>query len=409
MCAALALAMLVGAVVGLESAAGDNPDGPTKVSSPMTHPELDYAGSQVAKHEGSPATLFARPAGLPGLDVSGHQGNVDWSYVKAHNARFAYIKATESTTFRNPYFRQQYVGARRAGLVRGAYHFALPDRASGAAQANFFVNNGGDWSADGQTLPGALDIEYNPYGPTCYGRSHRGMVAWIRDFIQQYRARTGRWATIYTTTDWWKTCTGNYAGFGDHNPLWIARWSSSVGELPAGWDSYTFWQWASQPGVFPGDQDVFNGSRSELRTLANATSVRVVDVVDGATIRVRFNGRRHTVRLIGLDTPALLGECGGPGASGSMERLLEHGDLVNLARDPSQGKRDAFGRLLRHVEIDQVDVGRRQVRRGWAKISVLEDRFKRMRSYRRAQRRARENERGVWKWCGGDFHLPLAG
>jgi GH25 family lysozyme M1 (1,4-beta-N-acetylmuramidase) len=404
---ALALAMLGGAVAGLERAAGDNPDGPTKVSGPMTHPELDYAGSQVAKHEGAPTALFARPAGLPGLDVSGHQGNVNWGYVKAHNARFAYVKATESTTFRNPYFRQQYRGAYRAGLIRGAYHFALPDRASGAAQANFFVNNGGDWSADGRTLPGALDIEYNPYGPTCYGRSHRGMVSWIRDFIQQYRARTGRWPTIYTTTDWWRTCTGNHGGFG-RTQLWIARWSSSVGELPAAWADYTFWQWASQPGVFPGDQNVFNGGMSELRTLANGGLVRVAKVVDGATIKVRLNGRRRTVRLIGIDTPAKLVECGGPGAAGSLERLLQPGDMVSLVRDRSQGGRDELGRRLRHVEKGRVDVGRRQLRRGWVKLAELERPFQRLRLYRRAQRHARENERGVWKWCDGDFHLPLA-
>ena len=405
---AFTLAALTVAVVALDPAAGAGPDGPTKVSGPMTHPERDFAGSQVAKHEGSAATFMARPAGLPGLDVSGWQGTVDWRYVTNHGARFAYIKATESTTFRNSYFRQQYVGAYRAGLIRGAYHFALPDRASGAAQANFFVNNGGDWTADGRTLPGALDIEYNPYGPTCYGRSHRGMVSWIRDFIQQYRERTGRWATIYTTTDWWKTCTGNYGGFG-RNPLWIARWSSSVGELPAGWGDYTIWQWASQPGVFPGDQNVFNGSMSDLQTLARGALVRVARIVDGATIKVRLNGKRRTVRLIGVDTPMpLLGECGGAGSTGSLERLLQPGDMVTLERDRSQGGRDELGRRLRHVEIDQVDVGRRQVRRGWAKVAEVENRFERMRSYRRAQRQAREGGRGVWQWCDGNFHLPLA-
>jgi GH25 family lysozyme M1 (1,4-beta-N-acetylmuramidase) len=47
--------------------------------------------------------------------------------------------------------------------VRGAYHFGLPDRASGAAQAEFFVANGGRWTNDGKTLPPVLDIEYNPY------------------------------------------------------------------------------------------------------------------------------------------------------------------------------------------------------------------------------------------------------
>jgi hypothetical protein len=40
---------------------------------------------------------------------------------------------------------------------------------------------------------------------------------------------------IYTTTDWWKTCTGNNAGFASTNPLWIARYASAIGTLPAGW------------------------------------------------------------------------------------------------------------------------------------------------------------------------------
>jgi GH25 family lysozyme M1 (1,4-beta-N-acetylmuramidase) len=248
-----------------------NPDGPTKVSKAMTHPEQDHAGAGLAKRMGARAVPLPAPPGLPGLDVSSHQGNVNWSAVRANGARFAYVKATESSTYRNPYFAQQYVGSYNVGLVRGAYHFALPDRTSGAAQADFFASNGGAWSADNQTLPGALDIEYNPYGATCYGKSQSAMVAWIRDFINRYQARTGRWASIYTTTDWWKRCTGNYSGFAANNPLWIARYSSSVGELPAGWGFYTIWQWASQPGTFPGDQNVFNGSEARLRALANNT------------------------------------------------------------------------------------------------------------------------------------------
>ena len=200
--------------------------------------------------------------------MSSWQRNVDWATVAANGARFAYVKATESTTYVNPYFTQQYAGSYQVGLVRGAYHFALPDRSSGAAQAAFFASNGGAWTADNQTLPGALDIEYNPYGPTCYGLSQSAMVSWIAGFLNEYRARTGRWATIYTTTNWWQQCTGNYPGFGA-SPLWIARWSDTVGSLPAGWSTYTFWQWTDQPVEFPGDQDVFNGSQEGLVALAN--------------------------------------------------------------------------------------------------------------------------------------------
>jgi GH25 family lysozyme M1 (1,4-beta-N-acetylmuramidase) len=213
------------------------------------------------------ATAHADSGRPPGLDVSAYQGNVNWDAVRAGGGTFAYVKATEGAGYVNAYFAQQYNGSYRAGLIRGAYHFALPDRTSGGVQADYFVDHGGGWSADGKTLPGALDIEYNPYGTTCYGRSAAQLVAWIADFVSRYRGRTGRDAVIYTTTDWWRVCTGNSAAF-SANPLWLACYcGASAGALPASWSFYTFWQFASS-GRFPGDQNVFNGAQDRLVALA---------------------------------------------------------------------------------------------------------------------------------------------
>jgi GH25 family lysozyme M1 (1,4-beta-N-acetylmuramidase) len=239
-------------------------------SAPVSHPQDDHAGSTVVAHEG-------RGSGTPnpsavtqtrGMDVSSWQGNVNWSSAYANGARFAYVKATEGTSYTNPYFAQQYNGSYNVGMIRGAYHFALPDRSSGTTQADYFVNHGGGWSADGKTLPPALDIEYNPYGATCYGLSQSSMVSWIRAFSNEVHSRTSRYPVIYTTTDWWTTCTGNNSSFASTNPLWIARYASTVGTLPAGWTYYTFWQYASS-GTFPGDQDYFNGAYDRLQALAN--------------------------------------------------------------------------------------------------------------------------------------------
>ncbi|KQV12391.1 MULTISPECIES: lysozyme [unclassified Kitasatospora] len=233
------------------------------------HPELDFAGSTVATHEGrsgSPLQSLAVTQ-TKGMDVSGWQGNVNWSTAAANGARFAYVKATEGTTYTNPYFTQQYNGSYNAGLIRGAYHFALPNTSTGAAQATWFVNHGGGWSADGKTLPPALDIEYNPYGATCYGLSQSAMVSWIRDFSNTVHTRTGRYPAIYTTTNWWVSCTGNNSSFGATNPLWIARYASTVGTLPAGWSYQTIWQYADS-GVLPGDQNYFNGAYDRLQALA---------------------------------------------------------------------------------------------------------------------------------------------
>lgn len=240
-------------------------DGPLK-------PGEASMGVGVRMHEGGDPTDGTPPESLAatveGVDVSSHQGNVNWSSLWSSGVKFAYVKATEGTSYTNPYFTQQYNGSYNIGMIRGAYHFALPDNSSGAAQANYFVDHGGGWSGDGKTLPGVLDIEYNPYGATCFGLSQSAMVNWIRDFTSRYKARTGRDAVIYTTTDWWTTCTGNNGGFGNTNPLWIARYSSSPGGLPAGWGFHTFWQYTST-GPIVGDHNSFNGSIDRLKALAN--------------------------------------------------------------------------------------------------------------------------------------------
>ena len=239
-------------------------------SAELDHPEDDVAGSMIRRYEGAeavdPATPQAAVTQTPGMDVSGHQGTVAWSTAWANGARFAYVKATEGTTYRNPSFASQYNGSFAVGMIRGAYHFALPDRSSGATQGNFFVDHGGGWSADGKTLPPAIDLEYNPYGAACYGLSQAKMVAWIRDMASTVKARTGRDPVFYTSTSWWTLCTGNSAAF-SANPLWIARYAASVGTLPASWSFYTIWQFADA-GTFPGDQNRFNGALDRLQAFA---------------------------------------------------------------------------------------------------------------------------------------------
>jgi GH25 family lysozyme M1 (1,4-beta-N-acetylmuramidase) len=209
----------------------------------------------------------AAPAGVQGQDVSSYQGNVNWTAQWNAGSRFAYIKATEGTYYTNAYFAQQYNGSYNVGMIRGSYHFARPDTTSGATQADYFVAHGGGWSKDGKTLPGALDIEYNPYGAECYGLSQASMRSWITSFSNEYHAKTTRWPVLYTTTDWWNTCIGNYNAWASNNPLWIARYSSTVGTLPPGYTVYSFWQWTSS-GTLAGDSDVWNGSLDRLKVLA---------------------------------------------------------------------------------------------------------------------------------------------
>jgi GH25 family lysozyme M1 (1,4-beta-N-acetylmuramidase) len=237
----------------------------------ITHPWRDYMGSTVAAHFKGSTVRSVRSdtvPQLPGIDVSAYQGDIDWSDVCPY-IDFSYAKATEGTYYTNPDFYNQYEGPYYCGIVRGAYHFANPANSSGEAQAEFFLDNGGGWSGDGHTLPGALDIEYNPYGSECYYLTQSQMVDWIWDFVHEYAYREHVYPVIYSTTNWWQSCTGNYGGFGNYDPLWIANYSDAHGgPLPNGWGWYTFWQY-SDSSWLPGDQDVFNGAYSQLKLIAD--------------------------------------------------------------------------------------------------------------------------------------------
>lgn len=229
--------------------------------------------SSTAKTGASASSLSAAAASSPvyGMDVSAFQGAVNWSAAKSDGAQFAYIKATEGSYYVNTEFTQQYDGSYDAGMVRGVYAFAIPNYSSGVTQADYLLAHGGGWSADGKTLPAALDIEYNPYaGGECFGLSESSMRSWITSFLDTYHSRTTRWPVIYSTTNWWSSCTGNWSGPSANDPLWIACYCSSAGTLPAGYGFYTFWQFADS-GTFPGDQDVFNGDAARLTALAKNT------------------------------------------------------------------------------------------------------------------------------------------
>ena len=281
-----------------------------RVSHPGRAEVLDHAvldsmrpTPDLARRTGPPSSrvplALTDPASsaVPGLDVSGYQGTVNWSQTAADGATFAYAKATEGTSYSSASFAQQYNGSYAAGLIRGAYHFAVPDNSTGATQADYFVANGGGWSADGRTLPGMLDIEYNPYGAECFGLTQPQMVDWVASFDSEYRTLTGRSPDIYTTTDWWTTCTGNSAAFVKES-LSIANYSRSPYPLPSSWQNYTFWQFADA-GVFPGDQESFQGDHDALVAFADGASAPPARQTRVISLRAGVNGRFVTAEAAG--------------------------------------------------------------------------------------------------------------
>lgn len=220
----------------------------------------------------SPAAIGPHAFGsVYGIDVSHYQGSINWSSAKSAGTAFAYIKATEGTTYTDPDFSANYLNAYNAKVIRGAYAFAQPSSSSGASQANYFAAHGGAWSADNLTLPGMVDLEGG-----CYGMSESAMDSWILSFYNAYKSDTGRDIVIYTSPSWWDTCTGDWSGMSAKSPLFEADWTTaSTPSVPAGFPYATLWQYTDSGSVsgISGavDRDKFNGTTTNLLNLANNT------------------------------------------------------------------------------------------------------------------------------------------
>ena len=190
-------------------------------------------------------------AGALGVDVADYQhphgAAIDWSQVAAAGYKFAFIKATEGDYYVNPYYASDLAQAEAAGLNAAGYSFAIPNVSDGASQADYAVQNS-NYTANGRTLPLALDIEYNPYGAECYGLLATQMVSWVSAFTAEAQRLTGQAPIIYTTADWWQTCTGDSTAFGS-DPLWVAGWRNGSPPMPAGWANWTFWQYTSRGSI----------------------------------------------------------------------------------------------------------------------------------------------------------------
>ncbi|WP_061312948.1 GH25 family lysozyme [Clostridium botulinum] len=101
---------------------------------------------------------------MRGIDVSNHNGDIDFNKVKEDNIEVVYIKATEGTTYEDPYLNKNYNGAKKAGLKTGFYHF-LVGSSEPETQAQNFYNNIKDKEND---LTPCLDIEVSNFNVMDY-------------------------------------------------------------------------------------------------------------------------------------------------------------------------------------------------------------------------------------------------
>lgn len=130
-----------------------------------------------------------------GIDVSHHQGSIDWHAVAGDDVAFAFIKATEGGDYVDPRFEENWVGSAKAGIRRGAYHFFTQCR-PGAAQADNFIRTVPN---DRRALPHVIDAEH--MGPCKTSPQVQDVVTEIATFLDRLEVHYGRRPLIYTTRE----------------------------------------------------------------------------------------------------------------------------------------------------------------------------------------------------------------
>lgn len=169
-----------------------------------------------------------------GIDVSHHQGEIDWKSVKASGVQFAYIKATEGADFTDSKFADNWKNSGEAGIVRGAYHFFTFGTSGQAQAANFISKVPPELSA----LPPAIDLEFSGYNkerraaPDEFQRELS--VFWDAIFSHYHKT-----PVVYTTADFQK----QYLAAMPIERLWIRE----VLRTPR--QPWTFWQFSPRGRV----------------------------------------------------------------------------------------------------------------------------------------------------------------
>jgi len=176
-----------------------------------------------------------------GIDVSHHQGPIDWVRVATAGVEFAYIKATEGRDFSDTRFQANWAGARAVGIARGAYHF-FTFCSPGAAQADHFLRVV-------PPEPGALmpvvDVEFVG---NCKGYGSLATVrAELATFLERVERAWGVPPILYVTPDSHRRVLG---GKFDRYSLWLRSVLTQPGpDAFGGWLIWQFSETGSVPGI----------------------------------------------------------------------------------------------------------------------------------------------------------------
>ncbi len=197
-----------------------------------------------------------------GIDVARFQEQIDWRAARRAGVNFAFIKVTEGGDLLDPKFHDHWRGAKKAGVARGAYHFYYFCTAP-EVQARWFLKNA---PKSRGALPPVLDMEWNPFSPTCKKRPPAAEVQkQMRTFLKIVERGYGQRPIIYTTPKFYRD-----AGLHQMNneEYWLRSTAKTLDQAYPG-QKWSFWQY-SATGIIPGiegdvDLNTFVGSKNDWK------------------------------------------------------------------------------------------------------------------------------------------------
>lgn len=180
-----------------------------------------------------------------GIDVSHHQGEIDWELLFDKEEydtiiKFVYCKATEGCTHIDTRWNKNRLSLNNRGILNGAYHF-FQSKEKPRPQVDHFLNH---WSKREVDLPPVLDVENE-------GLSDKDLRAKMTIWLEEVEKKTGMRPIIYTSLHFFKT---KFVHFFPDYKFWIASYNREPDCIID--KRIIHWQY-SESGTLPGiDQKV---------------------------------------------------------------------------------------------------------------------------------------------------------
>jgi lysozyme len=206
---------------------------------------------------------------VQGIDVSHHQGRIDWQRVAASKTvQFAYIKATEGGDYRDASFVQNWRESRQAGIVRGAYHFFTLCRPGQEQAKNYLATV----PREADALPIAVDLEF--IGNCAARPSAQAVIAELLAFLGEIRKADSRTPVFYVTYEFYdRYLKDNIRRLPAHH-LWLRNIFYEPAQKQC--ERWRLWQFAHRGRVDgiagPVDLNAFCGDRTAFMALLKPSS-----------------------------------------------------------------------------------------------------------------------------------------